>query len=99
MWSQKKYNDTLINYRLDHRNFDDMQHQSLSGKAVIDKLVGDFNMMFEFKATCTKFPNFSYSEDIELGVLAKEMINLDLPVVDQWKIIENYGKSKYKLGQ
>ena len=88
MWSQKEYNDTLINCRLDHGKFDDMQHQSLSGKEMIDKLAGDFNMMFEVKATCTKFSKFSYSKNIELRVLAKEMINLDLPVVDQWKIIK-----------
>ena len=99
MCSQKEYNDTLINCRFDHRKFDDMQHQYLSRKVVIDKLAGYFNMMFEFKATCTKFPIFSYSENIELMVLAKEMINLDLRVVDQWKIIENDGKIKYNLRQ
>ena len=44
MWSQKEYNDRLISCRLDHRQFDDMQHQSLSGKIVIDKLTVDFNM-------------------------------------------------------
>ena len=76
-----------------------MQHQSLFGKIVIDRLARDFERLLDFKDTCTKFPDFSYAENVELRVLAKEMINLDLPVVDQWKIIENYGKSKYKLFQ
>ena len=62
MCSQKEHDDRLISCRLDHRKFDDMQQESLSGKVVIDKLAGDFNMMFEFKATCTKFPIFSYSK-------------------------------------
>ena len=66
---------------------------------MIEKLAGEFEMAFDFKATCTKFPEFSYAENMELRVLVKEMINLDLPAVDQWIIIENYGKCKYKVHQ
>ena len=76
-----------------------MQQQALSGKSVINKLVGYFEMLFDFKDTCTKLPYFSFLENMELRVLANEMTNLYLPVVDQWKIIENYRKNKYKLGQ
>ena len=76
------YNDRLLSCRLDHRKFDDMQQQYLSGKAVIDKLAGDFEMMFEFKSMCIKLPDLSYSENVDLRELAKEMINLYLPVVD-----------------
>ena len=94
--SQKDYKYRLINCRLDHTQFDDMQ-QSLSGKVVVDKLARDFEMLFDFKATCAKLSDFSYVENVELRVLAKEMINLDLPAIDQWKIIENFGKSKYRL--
>ena len=50
MWSQKEYNDRLISFILDHRQFDDMQQQSLLGKTMIGKLVGDFEMLFDFKA-------------------------------------------------
>ena len=96
MWCQKDYNDRLISCILDHRQFEDMQ-QSLSGKIVVDKLVGDFVMLFDFKATCAKLIDFSYVENVELKVLAKEMVNLGLPTVDQWKTIEQFGKNKYKL--
>ena len=99
MVSQEEYHDRLINCRLDHRQFDDMQQQYFLGKAVINKLDGDFEMLFEFKAMCTKLLDFSYSKNMELRVLEKEVISMDLPLVDQWKIIENYGKNKYKLGQ
>ena len=99
MWSQKEYNDRLISCRLDHRKFDDMQHQSFSGKIVIEKLSNDFEMLFDFKATCTKLIDFSYAKNMELMLFAKGMINLDLPAIDKWKIIENYGKSKYKVHQ
>ena len=66
---------------------------------MIDKLARDFEMLLDFKATCTKFPDFSYSENVDLRVLAKEMINLDLPAADQWKIVENYMKGKYQVSQ
>ena len=56
-------------------------------------------MLFDLKATCTQLSYFSYPENVELSVLAKEMISLEMLVVDQWKTIENYGKSKYKLFQ
>ena len=56
-----------------------MQQQSLLGKTVIDKLTGEFEMLFDFKAICTQLPEFSYRENVELSVLAREMINLDMP--------------------
>ena len=81
MLSQKEYNDILINCRQDHRQFDDMQQQPLSRKNVIEKM--DFEMLFDFKDTCSKFPYFSYPKNMELRVLAKEMISMDLPDANQ----------------
>ena len=76
-----------------------MQYQSLSGKTLIDKVTVDFKILFDFKAICTKFPEFSYAENVELSVMVKEMISLDLPTIDQWKLVDNYQKSKYRLHQ
>ena len=42
MWSQREYNDRLLNFRLDHKQFDDMQQQYFFGKEMVDKLAGDF---------------------------------------------------------
>ena len=36
-------------------------------------------------------------DQVELRVLAKDMASLELPTVDEWKIVEKYGKTKYKL--
>ena len=66
---------------------------------MIDKLTGDFEMLFDFKSICTKLPKFSYAENVELNVMVKEMISLDLPTTDQWKLVDNYGKIKYKIHQ
>ena len=71
--------------------------QYLSGKMIIDKLSEDFEILFAFRATCAQLAYFSYVEHVELRVLAKEMANLELPTIDQWKAIEKYGKTKYRL--
>ena len=69
------------------------------GKIVVDKLAEDFEMLLNFKATCAKLLDFSYVDNVELRVLAKEMVNLDFPTIDQWKTFEQFGKNKYKLHQ
>ena len=66
---------------------------------MIDKLTVDFKMLFDFKAICTKLPEFSYAENVELNVMEKETISLDIPTTDQWNLVDNYGKSKYRLHQ
>ena len=66
---------------------------------MIDKLTGDFEMLYDFKAICTKLLEFSSVEKVELSIMAKEKISLDLPTTDQWKLVDNYGKSKYRLHQ
>ena len=43
MLSQKEYHDRLIDCRQDHRKFEDMSQQSLSGKIVVKKLYGELN--------------------------------------------------------
>ena len=66
---------------------------------MIDKLTIDFEMLFDFKAICTKLLEFSYAENVDLGVMGKEMISLYIPTTDKWKLVDNYGKSKYMLHQ
>ena len=66
---------------------------------MIDKLTGDFELLFDFKAICTKLPEFSYAENVELNVMVKETISIDLPTTNKWNLVDNYGKSKYRLHQ
>ena len=93
MCSQKEYYDLLIQCRLDHSKFVDMQ-QSLSGKGIVEKLADDFEIVFTFKATCAHFTDYSYRDHVELCVLSRETSTLELPYVDQWKSLDKYGKSK-----
>ena len=94
MLNQKEYHEKLIECILDHTNFVDM-NQSLSGRRVADKLADEFEIFFAFKEVCAHLQNYSYSDHIELCVLANEMSTLELPSIDQWKTIEKFGRTKY----
>ena len=94
--SQKEYLDKLVNCRSDHGKFEDIQ-QALFGRNVFDKLVGDFKLLFDFKVACAKVPNFSYADNMDLRVLAHEMVVADLPNSEHWRSIQWYGSTKFKL--
>ena len=74
-----------------------MLQQALSGKATVDKLEDDFEIVFTFRATCARLPDFSYRDHMEMWVLSKEMSTLEFPTMDQWKEVENFGRTKYTL--
>ena len=74
-------------------------NQSLSGKIVVDKLAADFEIINTFRTVCSQLAPISYVGHGELRVLEKQITNLDLPSVDQWKTREKFGKTKYKLYQ
>ena len=61
------------------------------------KLAGEFESLFDFKVACAKVPNFSYADNMELRVLAHDMVVADLPKPEHWREVQQYGSSKYKL--
>ena len=70
--------DKFVNCRSDHSKFEDMQ-QALSGRVMFDKLAEEFELLFDFKVSCAKVPNFSYANNMELRVMAHGMVVADLP--------------------
>ena len=71
---------------MDHSKFGDMQ-QALLGKIIFDKLASDFELWFDFKATCSKVPRDSYPKLMELKVQAYDMVDAALPGPDAWRVI------------
>ena len=51
--SKKEYPDFLVHCRLDNNKFGDMQ-QLFSRNIISDKLTSDFELLFDFKATCAE---------------------------------------------
>ena len=82
--------------QLDNNMFGDMQ-QSFSSKVVYNKLTKDFELLFDFKAACTKVPETSYPEMMELKAQAYNMALAPLPGPDSWKVIQKYGSTKFKM--
>ena len=71
--------------------------QALSRKVVFDKLAGEFKLLFDFKVACTKVPDLSYIDNMELRNLAHEMIVADFPNYEHWRSIQQYGSTNFKL--
>ena len=94
--SQEEYLEKLVHRRSDHNKFEDMQH-ALSGPVLFDKLVREFEALFDFKIACTKVHNITYSYNMELRALAHEMVIAYLLRSEQWKSIQMYGSNKFKL--
>ena len=78
--------------------FEDMQ-QSLSRKKIVENLSIDFEIIDTFRATCAQLPTISYVDHVELRVLTKETVGLELPNINQWKKVEKFGNTKYSLRQ
>ena len=87
--SQKEYWECLVHFLLDNNKFGYMQ-QSLSGKIIFDKLTSDFELLFDFKATCAEVPETSYPKMMELKAQAYNMVVVTLPIPDLCKVIQQY---------
>ena len=64
---------------------------------MFDKFAKEFELLFDFKVTCAKVPNISYADNMELRVLAHEMVVAYLPNPEHWRTIQQFGSNKYKL--
>ena len=94
--TQEEYLEKLFHRRSDHNKFENMHH-ALSSPVVFNKLVGEFEALFDFKTTCTKVPNLTYLDNMELRVLAHKMVIVDFPGSNQWRSIQMYGLNEFKL--
>ena len=64
---------------------------------MFDKLAEEFELLFDVKVLCAKVPNFSYTDNMELRVLAHDMVVADFPKLEHWRTVQQYASTKYKL--
>jgi hypothetical protein len=93
---QAEYKRLLFDIRMDHRNFQQLDHM-LTGKILMEKMSGEFEMLNMVISTCGNLFPVSYAGHIEMRVLVKEMTNYDLPTADQWNFVEKYGRTRYSV--
>ena len=81
---------------MDHSKFEDLV-KVLIGKAIVEKLTEDFEILDRFLIIKKGLPAMSYESYVDLEVSIREMIEYDTPNVEKWKIVEKFGKTKYIL--
>ena len=81
---------------MDHSKFEDLV-KGLTGKVIVEKLTEDFEILDRFSIIKKGLPAISYEAYVDLEVSIREMTEYDTPNVEQWKIMEKFGKTKYIL--
>ena len=57
----------------------------------------DFEILDRFSIIKKGLPVVSYESYVDLEVSIREMTEYNIPNIEQWKIVENFGKTKYIL--
>ena len=94
--TQEENLERLVLHRDECNKFGDMQH-SLLGPIVFDKFNGSFELLSDFKTTCATVPDFSYTKNMELKVIAHDMDVATFPGPNLWKSIQLYVSNKLNL--
>ena len=80
---------------MDHSKFEDMT-KGLIGKSINEQMTEDFEMLDPFQLIKPNFLHVSYATCVKLEVLTKEMMDYEIPTQEQCKVVEKFGKIKYK---
>ena len=81
---------------MDHSKFEYLV-KGLTGKVIVEKLTEDFEILDRFLIIKKGLPDMSYESYVDLEVSIREMTEYDTPNIEQWKIVEKFGKTKYIL--
>ena len=81
---------------MDHSKFEDL-FKGLTWKVIVQKLIEDFEILDRFLIVKKGVPVVSYESYVDLEVSIREMTEYNTPNVEQWKIVEKFGKTKYIL--
>ena len=98
LFSQEQYHKLLVHECMDHSKFKDLTKR-LTRKVIIETLTDDFDIFERFLITQRSLPPIYYTQYVELEVAIEEMMDCDLLNHEQWKAMENFGKTKYRLHQ
>jgi hypothetical protein len=93
LYNQEDYHSLLMQCRMDHSKFEDME-ESLKGPSLVEYLATDFEILNKFKTVKVSMPTMSYATCIDLEILIKEMMDYEIPSDPQWKEIVWLGKTK-----
>ena len=81
---------------MDHSKFEDLV-KGLTGKVIVEKLTEDFEILDRLLIIKKGLLAVSYESYVDMEVSIREMTEYETPNVEQWKIVEKFGKTKYIL--
>ena len=81
---------------MDHSKFKDLV-KGLTWKIIVEKLKEDFEILDKFLIIKKGLFVVSYEAYVDLEVSIREITEYDTQNVEQWKIVEKFGKTKYIL--
>jgi hypothetical protein len=93
LYNQEDYHSLLMQCRMDHSKFEDME-ETLKGPSLVENLATNFEILNKFKTVKVNIPAMSYATCIDLEILIKEMMDYGIPSDPQWKEIMWLGKTK-----
>ena len=71
----------------------------MKGSTIVEKLSEDFDLLAEFKLIQKCLQPTSYTQSVELEVMAREMMVYEYPMANQWALIDKFGARKLNLHQ
>ena len=81
---------------MDHSKFEDLV-KGLTGKVIVEKLTEDFEILDKFLIVKKGLLAVSYEVYVDLEMSIREMTEYNTPNMEQWKVVEKFGKTKYLL--
>ena len=83
MFNKEDYDNLLAQHRVNHDKFQDLEG-TLKGEDLLNKLEDDFDILSQLKYTRRSLSPISFSNCVELEVLAWEMQAYNIPSKSQW---------------
>ena len=97
LFNKEDYDNLLAQQRVNHDKFQELEG-TLKGEDILNKLEDDFDILSQLKYVRISLPPISFSNYVELEVLAQEMQAYNIPSKAQWMEIDKFSKLKLTQG-
>ena len=97
LFDKEDYDNLLAQQRVNHDKFQELEG-TLKGEDILNKLEDDFDILSQLKYVRISLPPISFSNYVELEVLAQEMQAYNIPSKAQWMEIDKFSKLKLTQG-
>lgn len=97
LFNKEYYDNLLAQQRVNHDKFQDMEG-TLKGDDILNKLEDDFDILSQLKHIRKCLPPNSFSNCVEMEILAWKMQAYNVTSKDQWMEIDKFSKLKLTQG-